>query len=374
MKVDRLKGLIQSRDMKVDRRKGLIQSRDMKVDRRKGLIQSRDMKVDRRKGLIQSRDMKVDRRKGLIQSRAMKVDRRKGLIQSRDMKVDRRKGLIQSRDMKVDRRKGLIQSRDMKVDDVRTITNDIWIGLYGNGTNFVWQNMVEAVSYANWNTTAPQIYSGVAVVMTKSDFTWRGRQMTDRTGHALCQVNYLPVVSGLTYAEAKAECLKYALHPALLRTQEEHIIAKNALNTPNTITDTFWVGLTLNGTQFTWSDGTPALFTDWMQGEPNNMDIAKCVIIVGSEFRWDSKDCTRLNNLLCQCDITQRNFLLNGLDVEPQNQPYHVTQCQSKIRCADHCLSDHVCAAFVFNGWQCLLYNSFNSGSVNHIVGSTIWK
>ncbi|XP_063411481.1 uncharacterized protein LOC134694402 [Mytilus trossulus] len=78
-----------------------------------------------------------------------------------------------------------------------TITNDIWIGLYGNGTNFVWQNMAEGVSYANWNTTAPQTdngtavvpqtYTGVAVVMTQSDLTWRERQMTDRTGHALCQ-------------------------------------------------------------------------------------------------------------------------------------------------------------------------------------------
>lgn len=57
--------------------------------------------------------------------------------------------------------------------------------------------MDEEVSYANWNTTAPQTntgtavvpqtYSGVAVVMTKSDLTWRERQMTDRTGHALCQ-------------------------------------------------------------------------------------------------------------------------------------------------------------------------------------------
>ncbi|XP_071150208.1 macrophage mannose receptor 1-like [Mytilus edulis] len=113
-----------------------------------------------------------------------------------------------------------------------TITNDIWIGLYGNGTNFVWQNMAEEVSYTNWNTTVPQTHTGVAVVMTKSDLTWREGQMTDRTDHALCQVNYLPVVLGMTYADAEAECLKSALHPALMRTQEEAIIAKNALNTP----------------------------------------------------------------------------------------------------------------------------------------------
>ncbi|CAC5388419.1 MRC [Mytilus coruscus] len=300
--------------------------------------------------------------------------------------------------------------------------------------------MAEEVLYANWNTTAPQTYTGVATVMAKLDFTWRGRQMTDRTGHALCQINYLPVVLGLTYAGAKAECLKYALHPALLITQEEGIIAKNALNTPNTVSENFWVGLTLNGTNYTWSDGTPALFTDWSPDEPNRLDIAKCVIIVGSEFQWDSKDCTTEDNVLCQSktvtsisdmipiilfiaptnnrfpisndidqigddttttigatypatsstisaiyppisttsvnagDITQRHFLLNGLDVEPQNQPYHVTQCQSKIRCADHCLADHVCAAFVFNGWQCLLFNSLNPGSINPIAGSAIWK
>ncbi|XP_076089252.1 uncharacterized protein LOC143059623 [Mytilus galloprovincialis] len=387
-----------------------------------------------------------------------------------------------------------------------TITNDIWIGLYGNGTNFVWQNMAEEVSYANWNTTVPQTntgiavvpqtYTGVAVVMTKSDLTWRERQMTDRTDHALCQVNYLPVVLGMTYADAEAECLKSALHPALMRTQEEAIIAKNALNTPNTVSENFWVGLTLNGTNYTWSDGTPALFTDWSLGEPNRLDIAHCVIIVGNEFQWDSKDCTTDDNVLCQYptnnrfpisndidqigdiptttigasysdtpttisatyplistssvsadptnnrfpisndidqigdittttiganypdtpttisatyppisitttiganypdtpttisatyppistasvragEVTQRHYLLSGVDVEPQNQPYQVAQLRSKIRCADHCLADHVCAVFVFNGWQCLLYNSFNSGSVNHIAGSRIWK
>ncbi|XP_071148757.1 macrophage mannose receptor 1-like [Mytilus edulis] len=328
-----------------------------------------------------------------------------------------------------------------------TITNDIWIGLYGNGTNFVWQNMAEEVSYTNWNTTVPQTHTGVAVVMTKSDLTWRERQMTDRTDHTLCQVNYLPVVLGMTYADAEAECLKSALHPALMRTQEEAIIAKNALNTPNTVSENFWVGLTLNGTNYTWSDGTPALFTDWSLGEPNRLDIAHCVIIVGNEFQWDSKDCTTDDNVLCQYptnnrfpisndidqigdittttiganypdtpttisatyppisitttiganypdtpttisatyppistasvsagEVTQRHYLLSGVDVEPQNQPYQVAQLRSKIRCADHCLADHVCAAFVFNGWQCLLYNSFNSGSVNQIAGSRIWK
>lgn len=78
---------------------------------------------------------------------------------------------------------------------IRTITNDIWIGLYGNGTNFVWQNMAEEVSYTNWNTTVPQTHTGVAVVMTKSDLTWRERQMTDRTDHALCQgsIKYIKI-------------------------------------------------------------------------------------------------------------------------------------------------------------------------------------
>ncbi|XP_063412875.1 uncharacterized protein LOC134695523 [Mytilus trossulus] len=228
---------------------------------------------------------------------------------------------------------------------------------------------------------------------------------------------------GMPYADAEAECLKYALLPALLRTQEEAIIAKNALNTQNTVSETFWIGLTLNGTNYTWSDGTPALFTDWSINEPDKLDIAQCVIIVGKEFKWNSTNCTTEDNVLCQYptnnrfpisndidqigdsttttigatypdtsttisatyppistsrvnagDITQRIFLLNGLDVEPQNQPYHVTISQSKIRCADYCLTDHVCAAFVFNGWQCLLYNSFNSGSVNHVAGSAIWK
>ncbi|CAG2228190.1 CD206 [Mytilus edulis] len=214
-----------------------------------------------------------------------------------------------------------------------------------------------------------------------------------------------------------------------------------------TVSENFWVGLTLNGTNYTWSDGTPALFTDWSLGEPNRLDIAHCVIIVGNEFQWDSKDCTTDDNVLCQYptnnrfpisndidqigdittttiganypdtpttisatyppisitttiganypetpttisatyppisttsvsagEVTQRHYLLSGVDVEPQNQPYQVAQLRSKIRCADHCLADHVCAAFVFNGWQCLLYNSFNSGSVNHIAGSRIWK
>lgn len=47
----------------------------------------------------------------------------------------------------------------------------------------------------------------------------------------LLTVNLMPVLTGMTYAAAKAQCETLALQPALLRSQEEATIVKNALFT-----------------------------------------------------------------------------------------------------------------------------------------------
>lgn len=41
----------------------------------------------------------------------------------------------------------------------------------------------------------------------------------------------MPVLTGMTYAAAKAQCETFALQPALFRSQEEATIVKNALFT-----------------------------------------------------------------------------------------------------------------------------------------------
>ncbi|CAC5388423.1 unnamed protein product [Mytilus coruscus] len=288
-----------------------------------------------------------------------------------------------------------------------SITSDIWIGLYGNGINLVWQNMGEGVIYSNWETSSPNTFKNVAVVMTNPNFKC-----------FLFIVNLMPVLTGVTYAVAKSECETYALQPALLRSQEEAIIVKTALFTQNLLTDDYWIGLTTDGVSFSWDDGTPAMFTNWMvaNGEPNNMATSHCVKTRGNtEYQWYTTGCTKLYHFLCQYptnnlfpisqdidqfgDVTmttevypetttnfggryplsprsghiKRYFQLDAEDTKSINQPYHVTQCQNEVRCASYCLMDQLCVAFVFSGLQCSLYTLFNSGSVNNVQGSTIW-
>ncbi|VDI72755.1 Hypothetical predicted protein [Mytilus galloprovincialis] len=296
------------------------------------------------------------------------------------------------------------------------ISSDIWIGLYGNGINLVWQNTGKGMVYSNWDTFSPNTVKDVAVAMTQPNFQWTARPMTDQLSHALCQVNLMPVLTGMTYAAAKAQCETFALQPALLRSQEEAIIVKNALFTQDLLTDDYWIGLTTDGVTFSWNDGTPTTFTDWMvsNGEPNSMATSKCVKAGGSaECKWYTTSCTELYHFLCQyptnnlfpisqdidqfSDVTtevypvtsgntggnypltprsghmKRYFNLEAEDTKPINQPYHTIQCQNEVRCASYCVRDQLCVVFVFNGFKCSLYTSFSSGSVNNVPGSTIW-
>lgn len=79
---------------------------------------------------------------------------------------------------------------DFEILIIRHISSDIWIGLYGNGINLVWQNTGKGMVYSNWDTSSPNTVNNEAVAMTQPNFQWTVRPMTDQLSHALCQGSY----------------------------------------------------------------------------------------------------------------------------------------------------------------------------------------
>lgn len=78
---------------------------------------------------------------------------------------------------------------------VRTLTGDIWIGLYGNGAYLTWQNMLESVVYTDWKPgqTVPNPVANVSIAVDKVDGTWVSKTKSTRLPHALCQRKLLQV-------------------------------------------------------------------------------------------------------------------------------------------------------------------------------------
>jgi hypothetical protein len=110
--------------------------------------------------------------------------------------------------------------------------------------------------------------------------------------HGECLVMF---TTPATYVDAKAACAAIDAHLAYLENSEIDAAAETFVGSADT-----FIGLTdlaAEG-QFVWDDGTPATFTNWHTGEPNNggPDATyqeDCTIIAGARVgaQWDDRPC-----------------------------------------------------------------------------------
>ncbi|CAH1775812.1 unnamed protein product [Owenia fusiformis] len=74
-------------------------------------------------------------------------------------------------------------------------------------------------------------------------------------------------------------------------------------NLPRTQENDFWIGLEANIDQgYTWTDGSPVLFTNWNDGEPNNHNgIEDCVeMLKDGVGKWNDNFCNERRNWICK--------------------------------------------------------------------------
>ncbi|CAG2215793.1 CD206 [Mytilus edulis] len=217
-----------------------------------------------------------------------------------------------------------------RVTNELNISSDIWIGLYGNGINLVWQNTGKGMVYSNWDTSSPNTVKDVAVAMTQPNFQWTARPMTDQLSHALCQDptnNLFPISQDIDqFSDVTTE-----VYPVTQETPRATIHLHHAQDIDQ------------------FSDVTTEVYPVTSGNTGGNYPLTP------------------------RSGHIKRYFNLDAEDAKPINQPYHTTQCQNEVRCASLCVRDQLCVAFVFNGFKCSLYTSFSSGSVNNVPGSTVW-
>ncbi|CAC5381864.1 COLEC12 [Mytilus coruscus] len=105
--------------------------------------------------------------------------------------------------------------------------------------------------------------------------------------------------SGVIYQEGKELCRDEHSNSTLLmpKTAEENTV----IELFESIVGWFWIGLTDfdADNKWTWEDGSPANFTDWIHGNPNNA-LEMCVTLAYGG--WHDNICTALRGVICQLD------------------------------------------------------------------------
>ncbi len=70
-----------------------------------------------------------------------------------------------------------------------------------------------------------------------------------------------------------------------------------------------WIDLMYNGTEYTWSDGSPFDYANWKSGYPETNPTDQCIQRVWSTKKWSAYDCSLTRRFLCK--MQKRPWVLN---------------------------------------------------------------
>ncbi|GAB0184746.1 macrophage mannose receptor 1-like [Grus japonensis] len=163
-------------------------------------------------------------------------------------------------------------------------TEELWLGL----------NDLKAHFYFEWS-------DGTPVTFTK----WRCRHPTYRNDREDCVVMkgqgwkrygfhcYLVGSALLTFSEANKTCEQSKAYLATVESRDKGLH-----------TQAFWIGLFLLNPDegFAWIDGSPVIYENWDEDEPNNHEeLEQCVMFNRSpQMRWNDLRCEQLLNWICE--------------------------------------------------------------------------
>ncbi len=111
----------------------------------------------------------------------------------------------------------------------------------------------------------------------------------------------------VTWPQAQAACQEMGGHLIIINSEEENTFASFFV----TGTRALWIGLTDEAQEGTWRwvDGTPAEFTAWAPGEPNDWqgreDHAEIALYEDDGViyaRWNDSDIAHVDGFICEWD------------------------------------------------------------------------
>ncbi len=157
------------------------------------------------------------------------------------------------------------------------------------------------------NDNNPNVYPGAAEKCNFIDDDCNG-VLDDNPGCPKCLIEaaqgggkYAYCVKTLSWTGAENDCKNQGGHLVSIHSaQEFQTIATRAASLSM---DDFWIGFNdaqVEGT-FAWSDGTPANFTLWNGGEPNDYGSGEdCAHVYASNSKWNDLDCNAGLRYVCK--------------------------------------------------------------------------
>ncbi|XP_064018402.1 macrophage mannose receptor 1-like [Pogoniulus pusillus] len=122
-----------------------------------------------------------------------------------------------------------------------------------------------------------------------------------------------------SWFEAEEFCREIGGDLVTINSREDQILLWQLASDKGLSYQSFWIGLfLLNADEgFAWVDGSPVVYENWDEDEPNNhRNLEHCVMLNGSpQLRWNDLSCEQLLSWICE---TQKGTLLKP---EPREQP-----------------------------------------------------
>ncbi|XP_015472732.1 macrophage mannose receptor 1-like [Parus major] len=215
-----------------------------------------------------------------------------------------------------------------------------WIGLSDTeeGGSFRWTNG-ETPQFTHWNTAMPGKERGCVVMGTGIAAGLWDVVSCEKTSNYLCKQRaagvpppappgQVPVAScaeGWDRAAQADSCLKFFVREGnqkkswfeaeefcreiggnlvTINTREDQILLWQLASDKGLNTQAFWIGLFLLNPDegFAWIDGSPVIYENWEENEPNNYEeLEHCVMFNRSpKMHWNDLRCEHLLNWICE--------------------------------------------------------------------------
>ncbi|XP_068002470.1 macrophage mannose receptor 1-like [Melanerpes formicivorus] len=126
-----------------------------------------------------------------------------------------------------------------------------------------------------------------------------------------------------SWFEAEEFCREIGGSLVTINSREEQTLLWQLASAKGLNYQGFWIGLFLLNPDegFAWVDGSPVVYENWAEGEPNNHNaLEHCVMLDGSpQLRWNDLSCERELNWVCE---TKKGAVLKP---EPSYKPVYQT-------------------------------------------------
>ncbi|XP_029976829.1 macrophage mannose receptor 1-like isoform X2 [Salarias fasciatus] len=179
-----------------------------------------------------------------------------------------------------------------------------WIGLHDDPSRWKWskgdEDFNSRVDYKNWRDAQPDSkHSSQACVLMAYNGKWYDRSCEAKR-NVLCLnekrgSRFISVETKMTWEEAKNYCRSKYTDLAVVRNKEENKEITSLIRSKH------WIGL-YREVWSSWSDQTPASFTNWAQSQPNtNTSTAmSCAAADAPTGSWWDVDCDEQHPFICQ--------------------------------------------------------------------------